>query len=121
MTQANYRSGQSDQRPWGNWKVIEADKTFVVKKIEVEPNERLSLQYHNHRSEHWIVVAGHGCVTVGGDTFPVERGGHVYVPRETKHRIDNTGSETLVFVEVQFGNQLSEEDIVRLEDDYERG
>jgi mannose-6-phosphate isomerase-like protein (cupin superfamily) len=120
MTQPTYHAGQSDQRPWGNWKVIEANRSFIVKTIEVNSGERLSLQYHNHRSEHWIVVAGKGAVTIGGDTVRVQRGNHVYVPRETKHRIANDGDEKLVFVEVQFGDQLAEDDIVRVEDDYAR-
>ena len=120
MAQLHYYPGQSDERPWGNWRVIDAYPTFVVKVIEVKPGERLSLQYHNHRSEHWVVMAGRGKVTIGGDTLHVERGTHIYVPRETKHRIFNDGSETLIFVEIQFGEKMEESDIVRVEDDYAR-
>ena len=71
-------------------------------------------------SEHWVVVAGCGTVTIGGDVMRVERGSHVYIPRETKHRIANEGAERLVFVEIQFGDRLEEDDIVRVEDDYQR-
>ena len=119
--QSKYQAGQSDARPWGRWKVVEANPSFPLKTIEVDPGERLSLQYHNFRSEHWIVVAGQGVVTIGGDNLRVERGSHVYVPRETKHRIANDGDHKLIFVEVQFGDRLEESDIVRVEDDYARG
>jgi mannose-6-phosphate isomerase-like protein (cupin superfamily) len=120
MAPPEYHTGQSDERPWGSWKVIEANTAFAVKTIKVNPGKRLSLQIHNHRSEHWVVVAGKGTVTIGGDTVKVERGDHVYVPRETKHRIANEGDQILVFVEVQFGDQMAENDIIRLEDDYAR-
>jgi len=120
LTQTNYHAGQSDTRPWGRWKVVEAAPTFTLKTIEVDPGQRLSLQYHNHRSEHWVVVAGRGIVTIGGDNLRVEPGSHVYVPRETKHRIENDSDKKLTFVEVQFGDRLEETDIVRVEDDYHR-
>lgn len=120
MVPSDYYAGQSDARPWGRWKVVEANPSFTLKTIEVDPGERLSLQYHNHRSEHWVVVAGQGLVTIGGDTIRVERGSHIYIPRETKHRVANDGEPVLIFVEVQFGDQLQEADIVRVEDDYER-
>ena len=117
---SDYHNGQSDIRPWGSWKVVAAADTFTLKTIEVNPGQRLSLQYHNYRSEHWIVVAGQGIVTIGGDTMSVEPGSHIYVPSETKHRIANNGDQVLVFVEVQFGTQLKECDIVRVQDDYQR-
>ena len=119
-TQSAYHPVQSDARPWGTWKVVEAAPNFTLKTIEVNPGQRLSLQYHNHRSEHWVVVAGSGVVTIGGDKMRVEPGSHVYVPRETKHRIENDGDRNLTFVEVQFGDRLDEADIVRVEDDYQR-
>ena len=120
MSQAKYHAGQSDARPWGRWEVVEAHSSYTLKRIEVNSGERLSLQYHNHRSEHWVVVAGCGTVTIGGDVMRVERGSHVYIPRKTKHRIANEGAERLVFVEIQFGDRLEEDDIVRVEDDYQR-
>jgi len=120
MLENKYIAGQSDVRPWGNWAVLATDQLFTLKKIVVSPGERLSLQYHHHRSEHWIVVSGAGVVTIGADQINVERGSHVYVPRETKHRISNNKSAPLIFVELQFGEQLDEEDIVRIEDDYKR-
>ncbi|MCY1126384.1 phosphomannose isomerase type II C-terminal cupin domain [Frigidibacter sp. RF13] len=120
MTDLSYRAGQAETRPWGRWQVVQSDPGYVVKRIDVNPGARLSLQYHNHRSEHWVVVAGRGTVTIGGDTIRVDRGSHVYVPRETKHRIANDGDAPLVFVEVQFGAELREDDIVRIEDDFLR-
>ncbi|WP_084177106.1 phosphomannose isomerase type II C-terminal cupin domain [Labrenzia sp. DG1229] len=77
LTQKVYQAGQSDDRPWGRWKVVEAAPNFTLKTIEVNPGQRLSLQYHNHRSEHWVVVAGKGIVTIGGDTLRVDTGSHV--------------------------------------------
>jgi len=120
MTKTEYHAGETDTRPWGTWKVVEAASHFTLKTIEVYPGQRLSLQYHNHRSEHWVVVQGSGKVTVGGDVMPVESGRHVYIPSETQHRIENTGDKNLVFVEVQFGERLDEDDIVRVQDDYDR-
>ena len=99
---------------------MEASNSFTLKTIKVSPGQRLSLQYHNHRSEHWVVVEGQGVVTLGGDRIRVERGSHIYVPRETNHRIANNSDKDLVFVEVQFGDKLDENDIVRIEDDYQR-
>lgn len=120
VKQSEYYAGQSDSRPWGRWQVVEANPSYTLKRIEVDPGQRLSLQYHNYRSEHWVVVSGSGVATIGGDAVRVERGSHIYVPRETKHRIANDGEQELVFIEVQFGDRLEEEDIVRIEDDYER-
>ena len=120
MSEFNYQTGQTDTRPWGSWKVEKADLSFILKTIKVNPGQRLSLQYHYHRSEHWVVVAGSGEITIGGDILPVQRGSHVYIPKETKHRVSNYNNEVLVFVEVQFGDKLEEQDIVRLEDDYAR-
>lgn len=120
MTATSYTAGESDTRPWGRWKVLAAEPDFILKKIVVESGQRLSLQYHKHRSEHWVVVNGHGLVTIGGDQIAVGPGRHVYIPSETQHRIENTSDAPLVFVEVQFGEVLDEMDIVRIEDDYER-
>jgi len=104
----------------GTWKVVEANERYAVKTISVKPGQRLSLQLHKHRSEHWVVVEGEGVVTLGGDQIRVERGSHIYVPRQTQHRIHNDSDRELRFVEVQFGDRLDENDIVRIEDDYER-
>lgn len=120
MVVTNYSAGDNDTRPWGQWTVLEAGPNFTVKTIKVDVGQRLSLQYHRHRSEHWVVVQGHGQVTLGGDRLNVEPGSHLYIPSTTRHRIHNTGDNILVFVEVQFGEHLDENDIVRVEDDYDR-
>ncbi len=117
---AGYRTGQTDIRPWGSWSVVATGNRHAVKRIDVEPGSRLSLQLHRNRSEHWIVVAGRGRVRVGGDDIPVQAGSHVYVPKLTQHRITNDGDELLTFIEVQLGTDLREDDIVRLEDDFDR-
>lgn len=115
-----YAVGDHEERPWGNWRVVDIGPTFTTKQVEVKPGHRLSLQYHYHRSEHWVIVAGSGEATVGGDTIRVEAGRHVNIPSGVQHRIHNTGDSPLVFVEVQLGDLLDENDIVRLEDDYQR-
>ena len=115
-----YSVGDSEVRPWGTWRVVDTGRTFITKQVEVNPGHRLSLQYHEHRSEHWVVVAGSGEATVGGDKVRVEAGRHVNIPSGVKHRIHNTGDTPLIFVEVQLGSILDENDIVRIDDDYAR-
>ena len=109
-------------RPWGTYEVIATPNSSVlVKKIVVKPKSRLSLQSHEHRSEHWIVTQGVGKAVVGEDTLCIGKNSHIYIPRKVKHRMCNTSdSEELVFVEVQMGAILEESDIVRYEDDYNR-
>jgi mannose-6-phosphate isomerase-like protein (cupin superfamily) len=115
-----YDVGDQEDRPWGNWRVVDAAAGFITKRVTVKPGHRLSLQYHDHRSEHWVIVAGSGEATVGDTKTPVAPGDYVVIPCGTVHRIQNTGSESLVFVEVQFGDLLDESDITRLDDDYSR-
>jgi len=115
-----YSVGDYEERPWGSWRVVDTGPTFTTKQVQVKAGQRLSLQYHNHRSEHWVIVAGSGEATVGGDTIRIEAGRHVNIPSGVKHRIHNTGDTPLIFVEVQLGELLDENDIVRLEDDYAR-
>ena len=110
-------------RPWGAYQVLKHDpaERFLLKKIIVRPNSRLSLQSHAHRSEHWIVVRGRGKVVVGEDELTCAVNTHIFIPCGCKHRIHNTSDEAdLVFVEVQVGDILSEDDIVRYADDYSR-
>jgi len=120
MAKTTYEAGQSDARPWGRWRVVETDEDFVLKRIDVEPGQRLSLQFHRNRSEHWIVVAGSGTATIGNDTRPVAAGDHVFIEREMIHRIESDAQGVLTFLEVQTGEVLDEDDIVRVEDDYAR-
>lgn len=108
-------------RPWGTYYVLLDDDKCKVKKIVVNPNSRPSYQYHFKRSETWIVVEGEGKVTIDGDERIVQAGDIVEVPMECKHRIENTNNDSnLIFIEVQHGSYFGEDDIVRVEDDYDR-
>lgn len=109
-----------DERPWGNYESLLIEKTFQVKRIEVKPGQRLSLQKHKHRAEKWVIVHGEGVVTVGDREVPVSTGSIVEIAKEEVHRMSNTGTKPLIFVETQIGDYLGEDDIVRLEDDYKR-
>ena len=120
MTRTQYAPGDSDTRPWGRGKVLDASSNFTLKTIEVDAGQRLSLQFHHHRSEHWVVVQGQGQVTIGDDQFRVAPGSHVHIPRRAPHRLQNIGDQPLMIVEVQYGDRLDEDDIVRIEDDYHR-
>lgn len=115
-----YDVGDCEERPWGSWRVVDAASTFITKRVEVRPGHRLSLQYHNHRSEHWVIVVGQGEATVGNERTRIGPGDYVVIPCGAVHRIQNTGEEPLIFVEVQFGELLDEGDITRLDDDYAR-
>ncbi len=115
-----YNSGESDERPWGRWLVLDSGPGHAVKRITVNPGGRLSLQYHHHREEHWTVVAGAGTVTLDEETCEVGAGTTIYIPAGARHRVENPGGEPLIFIEVQLGDDLREDDIVRLEDSYGR-
>jgi mannose-6-phosphate isomerase len=108
------------ERPWGSYTVLTEGDSFKVKTIEVHPGQRLSYQKHARRAEHWFVVQGVGTVTLDGVDVPVKRGSTVDVGLGVAHRMHNTGTGPLVFVEVQSGDYFGEDDIVRLEDDYGR-
>jgi len=111
-----------DERPWGNYEVLldETKTGFKVKRIEVKPKSRLSLQKHAQRSEIWTIVAGEGIVTIGKEEIAVKPGNVVNIPKEAEHRMTNNSDKPLVFVEVQLGDYLGEDDITRLQDDYNR-
>jgi mannose-1-phosphate guanylyltransferase/mannose-6-phosphate isomerase len=108
------------ERPWGRYTVVDAGPGFQVKQVEVAPGQRLSLQLHEHRAEHWVVVQGTALVTIGTETKQVASNESVFVPLKTPHRLENPGSEPVRIIEVQTGSYLGEDDIVRLEDDYWR-
>ena len=114
----------SAERPWGSWHVVAvADgdpQGYKVKRIHVHPDARLSLQTHEHRSEHWVVVRGVATATVDGEVRTLRMGESIDVPKGAQHRLANDGTEELVIVEVQLGGYTGEDDIVRLEDDYGR-
>ena len=111
---------EQSQRPWGNYYKFHQEPGVWVKRVEVNPNSRLSLQKHQHRSEKWIVVAGKGLAIVDHNEIVVEPGVVVDIPLGAIHRISNTGTQQLVFIEVACGAELTEEDIIRLQDDYSR-
>jgi len=107
-------------RPWGTYNVMEETPTYKFKTIVVKPKKRLSLQKHFHRNEHWIVLSGTATVTIGKTKKLVHSNESVYIPMGKKHRLENEGKIDLVLIEVQVGEYLEEDDIVRYEDDYKR-
>ncbi|MAH85432.1 MAG: mannose-1-phosphate guanylyltransferase/mannose-6-phosphate isomerase [Rhodospirillaceae bacterium TMED8] len=107
-------------RPWGYYQNLEAGDGFLVKRIVVSANAKLSLQYHLHRAEHWIVVAGIARVTNGDELYDLKPNQSTYIPSGVAHRLENPGSTPLQLIEVQSGKHISENDIVRLEDTYGR-
>lgn len=115
-----YKRGDKDTRPWGTWEVLDSADNYCVKKICVTPGSTLSLQLHHHRSEHWIIVSGEAVVTLGDEKLLKKANEAVYIPAETKHRIQNDTSSDVVFIEIQTGDNLDENDIIRFEDKYGR-
>lgn len=107
-------------RPWGMWERLALGAGFQVKRIIVKPGQRLSLQAHQHRAEHWVVLSGRPKVEIDGQNLEPKPGQHVFIPREARHRLANPGPEEVVIIEVQLGEILSESDITRFEDDYGR-
>lgn len=107
-------------RPWGSYTTLKEDVGYKVKRIVVNPGHALSLQYHRCRAEHWMVVRGTGLVQIGDHHYQTTPGQYRYIPLNENHRLTNNGKDELVLIEVQFGDYLSEEDIVRLADAYGR-
>ncbi len=110
----------TDYRPWGSFESLAIDDRFQVKRIIVEPKGSLSLQSHNHRSEHWIVVKGTARVVLDGETKLITEGQSIYIPLGSKHRLENPGKLEMILIEVQTGPYLEEDDIIRYEDIYKR-
>ncbi|HDR9024899.1 TPA: mannose-1-phosphate guanylyltransferase/mannose-6-phosphate isomerase [Burkholderia vietnamiensis] len=115
-----YKLHRTVHRPWGTYTVLEEGPRFKIKRIEVKPGASLSLQMHHHRSEHWIVVSGMAKVVNGDREFFVATNESTYIPAGHKHRLENPGVVDLVMIEVQSGEYLGEDDIVRFEDNYGR-
>jgi len=107
-------------RPWGSYRSIDQGPGFQVKRITVTPGQLLSLQLHHQRAEHWTVVQGTAEVTCGDKLVTLLADQSIYIPVETKHRLENIGDDTLILIEVQCGDYLGEDDIVRFEDKYGR-
>ena len=111
---------ERDERPWGAYEVLAEGEGYKVKRIEVNPGHRLSLQMHQSRSEHWVIVIGDAIVTLGERQIRLRANEEALIPRQTKHRVANPGTSPLVFIEVQCGGYLGEDDITRFEGDYYR-
>jgi mannose-6-phosphate isomerase len=109
-----------DERPWGYFTVLDEGENYKVKRIEVLSGKRLSYQRHSSRSEHWMIVAGRAKVTLNGSETIIAAGGTIDVPIGAAHRIENVDSGILVFIEIQQGAYLGEDDIQRLQDDFGR-
>lgn len=116
----NNEVGKIYQRPWGTYETLRIENNYQVKALTINPGGRLSLQKHFKRAEHWVVVAGSPTLTINDQTQVYAVNESVYIPIEAIHRIENFGAETAKIIEVQVGNYLGEDDIVRLEDIYGR-
>jgi mannose-6-phosphate isomerase len=108
------------ERPWGKYYVLADEPNYKLKRIEVNPDQRLSYQYHHHRQEFWTIIEGEAVVILDGEENHLKYGESIHIPLGAKHRIENRSSELVVFIEVQTGTYFGEDDIVRLEDDYHR-
>jgi len=109
------------ERPWGSYTVLEKGDRYKIKRIVVHPKARLSLQIHQHRSEHWVVVSGTARVTKGEEVFDVHSNESTFIPIAVKHRLENPGLIPLQIIEVQNGDYVDEDDIERFDDEYGRG
>ena len=110
----------TDNRPWGFYTILQKGENYQVKHIVVEAKQRLSLQAHKHRDEHWVIVKGEGIVTLNEERIKLKENQRIFIPKLSKHRIENTQDSLLEFIEVQSGTYLEEDDIIRFEDDYGR-
>ena len=107
-------------KPWGNYKNIHISNNFIVKILTISPKNKISLQYHTRRAEHWVVTHGKAFVTKGKKQFVLNKNESTYIETNEIHRIENKEEIDLIIVEVQVGSKISEEDIVRLDDIYGR-
>ena len=107
-------------RPWGYYTILEEGPRYKIKRLVVNPGARLSLQMHHHRSEHWVVVRGTAKIQIGEEEKFLHENESIFVPKSTKHRLENPGRIPLEIIEVQNGEYLGEDDIVRFEDIYGR-
>jgi mannose-1-phosphate guanylyltransferase/mannose-6-phosphate isomerase len=107
-------------RPWGYYDSIDSDNGFQVKRILVNPGAKLSLQKHQHRAEHWVIVKGVAKITRGNEVFELKENQSTYIPKGEIHRLENQEKIDLEIIEIQTGDYLGEDDIIRLEDDYQR-
>lgn len=115
-----YQIHSTVEKPWGSYTVLESGARYKIKRVVVQPGQRLSMQLHHHRSEHWVVVKGTAKVTNGDREFYLHVNESSFIPMSTKHRLENPGKVPLELIEVQNGDYIEEDDIVRFDDDYER-
>lgn len=120
MNSVKYVLGESVQRPWGMWRCVAVGDGYIVKIITVNPNSALSLQMHDYRSENWLIVKGQPTITVGDTKKKFTKGQSVYIPVKTKHRLENLTDDVVEIIEIQTGDVLDENDIIRFEDIYNR-
>ena len=111
---------ESEKRPWGTFYVIHDEANYKIKRIEVEMGMRLSYQYHHKRSEAWTIIQGNAKIILDDKPHILKSGESIKIPRKSKHRIENIGKSPLIFIEIQTGDYFGEDDIVRIEDDFNR-
>lgn len=109
-----------EERPWGWFEVLFEAEQLKIKRIMVKPGKRLSLQSHERRAENWVITEGRALFTLDEQTFKLGPRQAVFIPEKAKHRIENIGQDNLVFIEVQSGTYLGEDDITRFQDDFDR-
>jgi len=107
-------------KPWGSYQILDEGKKYTLKKIIVNSGDKLSLQSHDHRSEHWLIAEGSAEVIINGKTFNLKENENIFIPKGSKHRLSNLGPQKLVVIEMWFGENLDENDIKRFEDIYKR-
>ena len=108
------------EKPWGTYQILEEGTHYIVKKIIVNSGGKLSLQSHQHRSEHWIIAEGEAVVTINDEIKILKENKTIFIPRKSKHRIANESAKKLIIIELWYGDILDENDIERFEDIYER-
>ena len=119
-TLRSIQSINTELRPWGSFTILDEGEQFKVKRLTVNPGHSTSLQYHRYRSERWIVVQGVATVTLGSQLHVIGENEWIHIPQNEKHLLANRGNKVLQVIEVQFGSYLGEDDIIRLEDRYDR-
>ena len=108
------------EKPWGSFEILKSGKNFLLKKILVKPGGILSLQSHDHRSEHWIVAQGEAEVTIDNKIVNLKENENIFIPKGSIHRLANNNNDNLIVIEMWYGEKLNENDIKRYEDIYNR-
>jgi len=120
FSQDNIEEENKNFRPWGWYETLLLQKSYQVKKIVLYKDQAISLQLHHHRSEHWVITKGIALVTNNDKEYELNEGESTFIPKKTKHRLKNIGKDELEIIEVQIGDYLGEDDIVRFDDKYGR-